>query len=115
MKGAFGNEGALRLSSHRRLELCFFAKQRQNLFNKSVGGETVLLPQDWDGAVFDELIGPADPHHGCVDHLRMKMFHNGAAKTVVQNVIFNRADDIHASGEEFQCAGVEGFDPSRIN
>jgi hypothetical protein len=75
----------------------------------------VFLSQDWDGAVFDELIGPTDPYHRRIDHLRVQVFHHRAAETVVQNVIFDRADHVHASREKFACAGVHGLDPARID
>ena len=75
----------------------------------------MLLPQDWDGAVFDELIGPTDPHHRRIDHLRVQIFHHGAAETVVQNVIFDRAHDLDAAREKFERAGVHRLDPARIN
>src|SRR5438552_10553691 len=43
------------------------------------------------------------------------MFHHRAAETVVQDVIFDRADYVYTSGEKFERAGVHGFDPARIN
>src|ERR1700676_1939193 len=43
------------------------------------------------------------------------MLHHGAAETVVQNVIFNRADYFHTAGEEFERTGVERLDPTRID
>src|SRR6266404_444709 len=43
------------------------------------------------------------------------MLHHGAPETVVQNVIFNRADYFHAAGEEFERAGVERLDPAWID
>src|SRR6266536_3488246 len=43
------------------------------------------------------------------------MLHDRAAKAVVQNVIFNRADDVNAASEEFQSAGVHRFDPPWID
>ena len=65
--------------------------------------------------MFDKLIGPTDPYHRCIDHLRVQMFHHRAAETVVQNVIFDRADHVYTSGEKFERAGVHGFDPARID
>ena len=43
------------------------------------------------------------------------MFHDRAAKTVVQNMIFNRAHDFYAAREKFERAGVHRLDPARIN
>ncbi len=43
------------------------------------------------------------------------MFHDGAAKTVMQNVVFNRADDVDASRKKFERAGVHWFDPARVD
>jgi len=65
--------------------------------------------------VFDELIGPTDPHHRRIDHLRVQMFHHRAAEIVVQDVIFDRADYVYTSREKFERASVHGFDPARIN
>ena len=38
-----------------------------------------------------------------------------AAEAVVQDVVFERADDIDAAGEEFEGAGVERLDPARVD
>src|SRR5437867_12589885 len=43
------------------------------------------------------------------------MFHHGAPKAVMQNVVFNRADDIYASRKKFERAGVHWLDPARID
>ena len=43
------------------------------------------------------------------------MLHDGAAETVVQDMVLERADDLHAAREEFQGAGVERLDPARID
>ncbi len=43
------------------------------------------------------------------------MFHHSAAETVMQNVIFDRADHVHASGEKFKPPGVHRLDPARID
>jgi hypothetical protein len=75
----------------------------------------MLLAQDRNGAVFDELIGPADADDRGVDHLRVDMFHDRATETVVQNVIFDRGHDLHATREKFKRAGVDRFDPTRID
>src|SRR5262249_43363516 len=116
MKGAFGDEGALRsLLGYRWSQLGFFAEKRENFFHEGVGCDAVLFAEDWDGAVFNELIGPTDSHHRCIDHLRVQMFHYRAAETVVQNVVFYRADHVHASGEKFECASIHGLDPARID
>ena len=45
MKGAFGNEGALRFYlGDRRPKIGLFAQERQNFFHQRVGGDAVLLP-----------------------------------------------------------------------
>ena len=75
----------------------------------------MFLAQDWNGAVLDELIGPTDAHHRRIDHLRVQMFHHRAAETVVQNMIFDRADDFDAASEKFERAGVHRLDPARID
>ena len=43
MKGAFGNEGALRFSGHRWREFGFFAEKRKHFFNQRVGCDAVFL------------------------------------------------------------------------
>src|SRR5438045_9707096 len=65
--------------------------------------------------MLDELIGPAYSHHRRVDHLRVQMFHDRAAETVVQNMIFDRAYDFDTAREKFERAGIHRFDPSRID
>ena len=116
MKGAFGNEGALRfLSGYRRSQLGFPAKEREDFFHKRVGGDAVFFAQRRNVAVLDKLVGPADPHHRCIDHLRMQMFHYRAAETVEQHVIFYGAHDFDAAREKFESAGVHRLDPARIN
>ena len=75
----------------------------------------MFFAQDRDVAVLDELVGPADPHDRRVDHLRVEMFHDRAAKTVVQDVVLDRADDLHAAGEKLHRAGVERLDPARVD
>src|SRR4029077_14897096 len=103
------------LSGNRRPERGFFAEEREDFFYQCIGCDAVLLAQDWNGAVLDELIGPTDPNDRRVDHLRVQMFHHRAAKTVVQNVVFNRADHVHAAREKFQSAGVHWLYPTRID
>src|SRR5262250_3959035 len=67
------------LSGYGWREFGLLAKERQNFFHKRVGCDTVFFAKDWDGAVLDELIGPADSHHRCIDYLRVQMFHHRAA------------------------------------
>src|ERR1044072_7215316 len=120
MKGAFGNGGALRfygvldstpaltktISGHRWLKLRLLTEKRQNFFHQRVSSDAVLLAQDWNGAVLDELIGPADACHRCIDHLRVEMFHDCAAETVVQHVVFDRTDHFDAACKEFERAAI---------
>ena len=65
--------------------------------------------------MLDELIRPADAHYRRVDLIAVQMLHHRATKTVVQDVIFDRADDFDAAREKFQRAGIERFDPARID
>src|SRR3977135_1703241 len=85
------------LSGYGWPERGFFAEKGQDFFYQCVGCDAVLLAQDWNGAVLDELIGPADAHYRCVDHLRVQMFHHRAAKTVVKHVVLDRAHDLDAA------------------
>src|SRR5258707_12029342 len=104
-----------RLSGDGWPERGLFAEEREDFFHQCIGCDAVLLPQDWNGAVLDKLIGPADAHDRRVDHLGVQMFHHRAAKTVVQNVVLNRADHVHAAREKFQGTGVHRFDPAWID
>src|SRR6266480_3092738 len=49
-------------SGYGRAEAGFFAQQGQHFFHKCVGGDPMLIAQDWDCAVLDELVGPSDAH-----------------------------------------------------
>src|SRR5581483_8715390 len=100
---------------HRRLKLRFLLQQGKHFFHQCVGGDAVFFAQDWNGTVLDKLIGPAYAHHRRIDHLRVQMFHDRAAKAVVQNVIFDRADDFDAAREKFERAGIHWFDPAWID
>jgi hypothetical protein len=57
------------VSSHGRFKLRLLLQQGQNFFHQCVGSDAVFFAQDWNRAVLDELIGPADAHHRRVDHL----------------------------------------------
>src|SRR6266496_5742787 len=87
------------LSGHRWPDSGFFAQQRQHFFHKRLTCDAVFFAQDRNGAVLDELVRPTDAHNWRIDHLRMQMFHHRAAKPVIQNMIFDRADDLDAAGE----------------
>src|SRR5204863_366873 len=164
MKGAFGNEGALRFlinadslfapigasrrsnrfslcgsichlerladakqflgfvapvadpnSSRSRPDAGFFSQEREYFFHQRVRSNAMFLSQDRDGAVLDKLIGPSDADHWSVDHLRMQMLHHRTSEAVVQNVIFDGADDFDAAREKFERAGIERLDPARID
>src|SRR5215469_1784013 len=43
------------------------------------------------------------------------MLHYRAAETVVQDVVFNSANDLDAASEKFERAGIHRFDPTRID
>src|SRR5438094_3377525 len=45
----------------------------------------------------------------------MEMFDHRAAKTVMQNVIFDCAYHFNTAREKFKRAGIERLDPARIN
>ena len=75
----------------------------------------MLLSQDRNGAMLDKLIRPANSDDWRVDHLRMQMLHHRATKSVVQNVVFNRANHLDAAGEELERSGIDRFDPARVD
>src|SRR5438105_13150331 len=93
----------------------FFLEQGQNLLDQRVGGNSDLLSQERNRAVFDELIRPTNASNRSIDLLRMEMFHYRATETVVENVVFDRRNDFHAPREKFQCSGVHRFDPPRVD
>ena len=78
-------------------------------------GESVFLAQDRNGAVFDKLVGPANADDGNVYIRIAKLFHNGGSVTIVQNVVFESADDFAAAGEKFERGDVHRFDPARVD
>src|SRR4029453_6072151 len=106
--------GALN-SGYGRPEARFFPKERQNFFHHCVGGDAVFFSEEWNGAMLNEMIGPTYAHFRRVNHLRVQMFHDRAAKTVVQNVILDRANDFDAAREEFESAGIDRLDPAWID
>src|SRR5438128_360390 len=90
-------------------------QQWKNFFDQRVGGNSVLLSQERNRAVFDELIRPTNSRNGSIDLLRMQMFHDRAAEAIVEYVIFDRSDHFHAPCEELERASVHRFDPARID
>src|SRR5438094_8480281 len=71
--------------------------------------------QNWNTAVLDEFIGPANAYDRGMNSLRIQMLHHRAAETVVQNVVFNRTNHLNAAGKKFERTSVERFDPARVN
>src|SRR5450631_1737580 len=105
-----------RRSRGARLRFRVFPLQKwQDLFHERVCRNTVLFPKDRYRAVFDKLIGPADPYHRCVDQLAVQMFHDGTAESVVQNVILDGADDLDAARKKLQRSRIERLDPTWID
>src|SRR5436190_9008632 len=105
-----------RQSRGARVRFCVLPLQkREDLLHECVRRNAVLLSKDWYRAVFDELIGPADPHYRRIDHLAVQMLHDGAAEAVVQDVILDRADKIDAPRKELQRPNVERLDPTGID
>src|SRR5947209_5400839 len=93
----------------------FFSQEREYFFHQRVGSNAMFLSQDRDGAVLDKLIGPSDPNDWRIDHLRMQMLHHRTSEAVVQNVIFDGADDFDAACKKFERAGIKRLDPARID
>src|SRR6267143_338733 len=93
----------------------FSLQKRQHLFHERVRRNAMLFSKDRDRAMLDELVGPANANNRRIDHLRMQMLHYGASETIVQNMILDRANDVHAAREEFQRAGIERLDPARVD
>jgi hypothetical protein len=56
---------------------------REDLLHGSFSGQAVFLPKDIHGAVFDELIRPADANDRSLDAGVVEVFDHGAAKAVV--------------------------------
>src|SRR5437870_13737218 len=104
-----------RQSRGARVRFCVLPLQkRQDLLVECIRRNAVLLSKDWYRAVFDELIRPANPYYRRIDHLAVQMFHDGAAKAVMQDVILDRADKIDAPGKELQRPSIERLDPTRV-
>ena len=93
----------------------FRFKSGSDFFHQRVRGDAMFFAQDRNAAVFDELVGPANAHHRRVDLVAVQMLHHGAAKSIVQNVIFDRANHFDAAREKFERAGIDRFDPARID
>src|SRR5581483_2257150 len=72
------------ISGYGWFEPGFFAQQREHFFHQGIGRDAMFFAQNRNGAMLDELVGPADAHDWRVDHLRVQMFHHCAAKTIVQ-------------------------------
>src|SRR5882724_9760187 len=99
-----------------RVRFCALPLQkREDLLYECIRRNAVLLSKDRDRAVFDELIGPTNPHYRRIDHLAVQMFHNGAAKAIMQDVILDRADKIDAPRKELECPSIERLDPTGID
>src|SRR5438105_9994795 len=75
----------------------------------------MFLAQNWNATVLDEFVGPANPYHRRMNSLRIQMLHHRAAKTVVQNVVFNGTNDFDATSKKFERPGVERLDPARVD
>ena len=78
-------------------------------------GEAVLLAEDRDGAVLDELVGPADADDRRFDALVGQMLDDGGAVAVVEDMVFHRAEDFAAAGKKFDRGGVERLDPTGVD
>ncbi len=78
-------------------------------------GEAVFLTEDRDGAVLDELVGPADADDRGFDALVGQMLNDGGAVAVVEDMVFHRAEDFATAGEKFDRGGVERLDPTGID
>ena len=83
--------------------------------NAMFGGEPVFFAEDIGFAVLDESVWPADAFDGSVDAGGVEVFDDAAAEAVVEDVVFERADDAGAAGEAFDGGGVERFDPARVD
>ena len=52
---------------------------------------------------------------GVLIWLLMQVLHHGAAESVVQNVILDRANHVDTARKKFERSGVHRFDPARID
>jgi uncharacterized membrane protein YfcA len=80
-----------------------FGAFRQHILHpghQRLHSEPVLLAQVVHRAgVFDELVRPADAHHGNRDACRSQMLHDSTAKAIVKHMIFKGADHFHFPSE----------------
>ena len=100
-----------------RMRRCnaFTLQERHDFFHERVRRDAVFFAQDRNAAVLDELVRPANANDRRVDLVAVQMLHHGAAKSVVQNVVLNRANHFDAARKKFQRAGIERLDPARID
>ena len=87
----------------------------ENFLHRIGGGEAVFLPEDLGASVFDEFIGPADTFDRSADDIVVEKFDDGKSEAVVEDVIFESANDFGILGVLRNGAGVEGLDPTRID
>ena len=90
-------------------------QERSDLFNCSLCSDPMLLSQDRDRTMLNELIRPTNANDRRCDSRIGQAFHDGAAKPIVKNMILERADHINATGKELERAGIQWFDPSRVD
>src|SRR4029079_14977337 len=70
----------------------FRLKVQQHFLDAILGGNTVEFAQDFRLPVLHEGVRPADPLHGSVDAFAVQRLDDGAAETVVQHMVFQRAN-----------------------
>ena len=70
----------------------------ENFFYGMGGGEAMFLPEDFGASVFDEFIGPADALDGSANDIVVEEFDDGKSEAVVEDVIFESANDFGILG-----------------
>src|SRR5581483_7315255 len=88
---------------------------RGDFLHGSFSSQAMFFAKNIDRAVLDKLVGPADAHDWRFDAGVVEMLDHRAAKTVVQHVIFNRANHIGAAREKLDRPRIERLDPAWID
>lgn len=83
--------------------------------HRVLGGEAVFLAEDGDGAVLDELVGPADADDGGRDAGGGEEFHHATAEAVHEDVVFEGADDLHFLRDLGDHGSIERLDPAGVD
>ena len=75
----------------------------------------MLFAKNGHRAVLDKLVGPTDSDHRRGEATIRQVLNHGGTKSIVENMVFHRADDIASAGKKFERGCVEWFDPTGVD